>query len=71
MFYFFRFEIDGQLSVTLLSTGGFAVEHMRGQSTTHVRLTLNTPLMVGNLPPGYQVCYYLLTRVISIYTALL
>lgn len=50
-----RYGIDGQLTVTKLSSGDTAVTNVRGDSTIHNTLTLNTPIYVAGLPNSYSV----------------
>ena len=51
---FYRYENTGYLTVTLLSTGGFASSWKKGTQASRI-LTLNSKLMFGQIPPGYQV----------------
>ena len=52
-----RYGIDGHLTVIKLETGGVDTTHTRGY-TLDDRLTLNTPVYIGGLPPTYQVGHY-------------
>ena len=52
-----RYGIDGHLTVIKLETGGVDTTHTRGY-TLDDRLTLNTPVYIGGLPPAYQVGHY-------------
>ena len=54
IFPHYRYEIDGHLTVIRLKDGATTSAHYRSRSKDD-RITLNSPLYLGGLPPNYVV----------------